>query len=794
LSQGILMQQALPVIYCPNLKCRTANPEGANACQQCGSRLPNRYLWVLGLEPDTNRVKDSLVDRYRYRGPQVVVDMQPGIPLASSFDITDDILPYLKLFPWRLHLPQVYSLLPADLSEISPKPIVLLEGAPLAFKDFSPSDSLSATEIHKIAIAEDFTEAWKQAPALRQVNWLWQMAQLWIPFQREGVTSSLINPQILRVEGPLLRLLCLDYSPDPAIPLSDLGRFWAKWCLPGVGRWQSKFTDLCDRLMDGQIATIDPLLDDLEAWLTAVRATSSIRVDVATRTDPGPTREHNEDACYPPHGTVTQNGFDGLMIVCDGVGGHAGGEVASGIAIKTLTESLQKTPLQDLPPEEVMLELESAIGVANDQIAQENDQDNRHDRDRMGTTVVMALTQKQDLYISNLGDSRAYLITDKACYQVTTDDDIATREVRLGYLPHREAQRQPGAGSLIQALGMVPASMLRPATTRFLLDSDCLFLLCSDGLSDFERVESLWREELLPLLQGKQDLAETTKRLIAAANRLNGHDNVTVALLHCQKKDINSEQTVVESSQTFLPLKTQLRDRPLVDETPRRASAMTPWILGLLMLFCVGAAFAFFFRKTAEIPALTASSPEISPSQAVMPSATESGPSSTLPPVSPAVLKPGSYWMIHVPQVSPSLKPAPSELGLRTITALSTKPFATLKEGMVLKVLEMQPNENDVAQWIHVQLCHVPVAKAVRTSANPPTNPPPQTGSPLPSVKDPNDSFILKPSDKGYVEAAPLSKNVLRVNEERVKTLMSEGCPPAATVSPSPSPSLSPSP
>jgi serine/threonine protein phosphatase PrpC len=781
------MQQALPVIYCPNLKCRTANPEGATVCQQCGARLPNRYLWILGLEPDADRVQDSLVDRYRFRGPQVVVDMQPGIPLASSFDITDDILPYLKLFPWRLHLPQVYSLLPADLLAASSAPIVLLEGAPLAFKDFSPSDSLSATEIHKIAIAEDFTEAWKQAPALRQVNWLWQMAQLWLPLQREGVTSSLINPQILRVEGPLLRLLSLDYSPDPSIPLSELGRFWAKWCLPAVGRWQSKFTDLCDRLMDGQIATIDPLLDDLEAWLAAVRATSSIRVDIATRTDSGPTREHNEDACYPPHGTVTQNGVDGLMIVCDGVGGHAGGEVASGIAIKALTESLRQTPLQTLPPEEVMLELESAVGVANDQIAQENDQGNRHDRDRMGTTVVMALTQNQDLYISNLGDSRAYLITENACYQVTTDDDIATREVRLGYLPHREAQRQPGAGSLIQALGMVPASMLRPATTRFLLDSDCLFLLCSDGLSDFERVESLWREELLPLLQGQIDLAETTKRLIAAANRLNGHDNVTVALVHCQKKDINSEQTVVEGSQTPLPLKTQLRDRPLSDdEKPRRSPALMPWLLGLLVLFCVGAAFAFFFRKTAQVPALTASSPELSPSQTktIAPSGTGASTSpSTLPPVSSAVLETGTYWMIQPAQASASVKPAPANLGLRTITALRTRPFGILKEGMVLKVLGMQQNEKDPAQWLHVQLCHVPVAKAVSTPANAPSpNNSSQAASPLSTEKD---TLTLKPSDKGYVEAAPFLKNVLRVNEGTLDTLKLEGCA-AASASPSP--------
>jgi hypothetical protein len=108
---------------------------------------------------------------------------------------------------------------------------------------------------------------------------------------------------------------------------------------------------------------------------------------------------------------------------------------------------------------------------------------------------------------------------------------------------------------------------------------------------------------------------------------------------------------------------------------------------------------------------------------------------------------------------------------------------------MVLKVLEMQQNKNDPAQWLHVQLCHVPVAKAASTSTNAPTNAPAQTGSPLPTATDLKDTVILKPSDKGYVEATPFLKNVLRVNESMLGPLMLEGCPAAPTASPSLSPS-----
>lgn len=806
------MQQALPMIYCPNLKCRAANPEGEVACHQCGTRLPNRYLWVVGLDPEVETVENLLGDRYPFRGPQVVVETQPGLPLASSFDITESILPYLKLFPWRLHLPQLYSLLTGERS------LLLLEGAPLSPQDFnipSPAGTEkgdATVDFTKIAIAENFTDAWKQAPALRQVNWLWQMAQLWAPLQREGVASSLIDPQLLRVEGPLLRLLSLNYQANLVLPLSELGRFWAKWCLPSVGRWQTKFTELCDQLMEGEITAPDELIENLEAWLAAVRTTSSIQVDVATRTDSGPTREHNEDACYPHHGAVAQNASAGLMVVCDGVGGHAGGEVASGLAIKTITEYLQQTPLPQLTPAELIQELETGIGLANDQIAQQNDQENRHDRDRMGTTLVMALAQNQDLYISNLGDSRAYLITEQACYQITTDDDIATREVRLGYLPHREAMRQPGAGSLIQALGMVPSSMLRPATTRFLLDSDCLFLLCSDGLSDFERVESLWREELLPLLQGKIDLAETTKRLIAAANRFNGHDNVTVALMHCHQVDASTAKTAItatsDQSQKPTLLKTQLRDRPFTKSVPRSTSIL-PWaIVGFLTVFGLGAVLAYLLRPSPK-PDATSSTGSPQPTATGTASAEPTSPSA-------ADLKPDTYWRIQAappatvgnpPPVSSSLP-----IAIRSRPDLTLKPLATLPSGSILKILETTPEATpeaapetkEVSGWKKVQLCYQPPVGAVPSpaqsaqgSANatptPPSSPsvgstePPSAESPTqpngaaangPSdrVKGGEASSSIQPNQSGYVEVTPFLSRARRVETQALEPSQRAGC------------------
>jgi protein phosphatase len=757
------MQQALPVIYCPNLKCRTANREGERLCKQCGASLPQRYLWVVGTDVAAYPAGSSLLDRYLFRGPQVVIDTQPGIPLASSFDITDDIQPYLKLFPFRLHLPQVYSLLTVE-SPTGSAPLVLLEGVPLAPGDFFQTDG--AEDLLKpIAVAEVFTDAWKRSAPLRQVNWLWQMAQLWTPFKQEGVAISLINPDLLRVEGPLLRLLALELDAEKSPSLADLGRFWAKWCLPHLERWRPRFGDLCDRMMEGEFKTIEPLLDELEGWLKAVRVSYPIKMDIATRTDSGPVREHNEDACFPPHGTVTQNLTQGLTVVCDGVGGHAGGEVASAIAISVLTAHLQYMPLEEMTPEGIMVELSTGVGLANDLISQQNDQENRHDRDRMGTTVVMALAKDHDLYLSNLGDSRAYLITEKGCYQLTTDDDIATREVRLGYLPYREALRQPGAGSLIQALGMVPSSMLRPSTLRVLLDSDCLILLCSDGLSDFERVDTIWQEDLLPLLLGQADLAATAKTLIEQANRLNGHDNVTVSLLHCHVNHESQAQTAVvtavtdRTSQAKPFPKTQIVTRPpqkSASVSPSKSTAkpwrLLPWLLGVGALLGIGGALGIWLQQPKPIASPTPTTPVSTPSEPVSPTI----------PIS-------TYWKVQLPPTGGSASPSLAtgqDLMLRSAIASSTaQKLGPLTDGMVLKKLEDFQTQDRI-HWLKVQVCHLPTPELPKTGniSQPSPKPPAKNG---PS---------LKPGIQGFIQDDARFKAVVESIDLDTRSL--EGCIP----------------
>ncbi|NJN24046.1 MAG: SpoIIE family protein phosphatase, partial [Acaryochloridaceae cyanobacterium RL_2_7] len=480
---------------------------------------------------------DTLLDRFVFRGPQVVLDVRPGLLPESEYDIPSLFIPYLKLFPHRIHYSQFFSILWVGEGK-ERAPILLLDQAPLSPNDLSQTiltDKEPGQHAAPLASASSLAQAWPQARPIRQLNWLWQIAHLWDDFISHGVGQSLISPALLRVEGPLIRILEL-HNDLPAAPptLSNLGAMLSKFKSLTPGSLNFLFSELCDDLISEKIKNTQELIKSLEEAIFTCQNSHSLNINLATLTDPGVVRKHNEDQCFPPSGSYFQsspNSTDSLLIVCDGVGGHAGGEVASATAIEALKEHLGNLILDTLSPNKIKQELIKASCHANDLISQRNDEEQRQERARMGTTLVMALVHNQQLYITHIGDSRAYLITKVGCYQLTVDDDIASREVRLGYLPYHEALRQPTSGSLVQALGMASSQTLHPTVQRFILDDECILLLCSDGLSDYDRVEELWQEELLPLLYRNYDLASVSERLISLANHLNGHDNITVGIM-----------------------------------------------------------------------------------------------------------------------------------------------------------------------------------------------------------------------------------------------------------------------
>ncbi|MFN7529139.1 MAG: PP2C family protein-serine/threonine phosphatase [Dolichospermum sp.] len=574
------MENDAVTLCCPNEYCQVANPLTHKFCQQCSTPLPKRYLWAVGDDFSPRDPGSILADRYLVINKSILLDIKPGLlPQIPELEDLGKIRPYLKLIPYRPHIPQVYGIL--NLGHGQPETeILLLEKPPLIV---DPS-------ITKTSLCISLDHAWTEASSIRQIHWLWQLANLWQPLVGQGVASTLLNGDVLRVEGVLVRLLELRFDRENTPTLSQLGEFWQQLLKNAKPNIAPFMQEVCKLLMEGEIQSSSGLIQILDQGLKQLARFQTTTIKIYTKTHSGPVRQRNEDACYPPGNTLMtklpQN--NALAIVCDGIGGHEGGSVASNLAIETIVQEVKELiPVTDdqINPSMLLSHLEQAVATGNDKISQQNDSEHRQGRQRMGTTVVMALPMTHEIYITHVGDSRAYWITRHNCHQITLDDDVASREVRLGYALYREALQHSGSGSLIQALGMSKSSSLHPTSQRFIIDEDAVFLLTSDGLSDFDRVEECWQSEILPILSDKKSIENVGQRLIEVANTKNGHDNVTIALVHYDVEYSEPDLTVtVDISQVLAdtesdPLDDHQKTQVMTENKTVKFSALLPLLL-----------------------------------------------------------------------------------------------------------------------------------------------------------------------------------------------------------------------
>ncbi len=277
------------------------------------------------------------------------------------------------------------------------------------------------------------------------------------------------------------------------------------------------------------------LLDDSDDMPTIVLPMQLVDIESAALTDVGQQREHNEDYFgvslvleqqrYP---TAAQVRAKGLYVLCDGMGGHAGGEVASRMAVETLREVFRQGWYADggweLPDRETIV---AAIHRANHQIYHQNLEASKMGNGRMGTTLVMLLVCGNRVAIAHVGDSRLYSFSRKqGLAQLTTDHEVGQREIQRG-MPAAEAYARPDAYQLTQALGPRDNQFVDPGMTFLELTENTLFLLASDGLTDNDLLEQCWPTTLEPMLAGTLGLEMGVGQLIELANQFNGHDNIT---------------------------------------------------------------------------------------------------------------------------------------------------------------------------------------------------------------------------------------------------------------------------
>jgi protein phosphatase len=539
-----MTNQLAAKIVCQNPECQAPNPVSHNFCAHCRTAIPKIYLWAVGEDAQSLKIGQMLANsRYVVVNDRVLLDTKPGWQPEVVDRIPEYIVPYLRSIAHCPHIPQVYGSIPLNRSGRRTTMLWLLEKAPIY------SEGLGAALAGKVM--PELTESWKGAGSIRQLNWLWQIASLWDPLQVEGVSRTLLRPELLRVEGGLLRTIELMSNGESAPKLAELSKLWQPWQKHARMVVAQLLEKICNQLLTEEIKTATQLIAILDEALRTAGQKQFLNCNYLTLSHTGPTREQNEDACYPPSGDpLYQNtGYDlSLAIVCDGIGGHHGGEIAANLAIDTIRRRIES--VLDKPetryPDSIAIQIEKSTCVANDQISLRNDTENRQERERMGTTMVMSLIYGHEAYLAHIGDSRVYRITRTGCHQMTLDDDQATRDVRLNSILYREALGLNCSGSLFQALGMNSSTALHLNIRRMILDEECIFLLCSDGVSDRDRVDRYWQTEILPVLEGKVDLATACQRMINMANTRNGHDNATVALVHCQvKQPIEAGQTTL---------------------------------------------------------------------------------------------------------------------------------------------------------------------------------------------------------------------------------------------------------
>ena len=235
------------------------------------------------------------------------------------------------------------------------------------------------------------------------------------------------------------------------------------------------------------------------------------------KTDIGKMRSSNQDVF-----TSQILGDDaGFGIVCDGMGGENGGQIASAIASQTIYESLMKHYQSGLTDEQYKDILISAVSDGNVAVYDESLQNEMYVG--MGTTAVVVLMVKNKAYIAHVGDSRVYLLKEGELYQITKDHSIVQTLLEQGKITREEALTHPQKNMITRAIGVscfVDIDYIEVSNTE-----NSAFLLCSDGLSN------TCSDSLIQQVLKETPAEKICETLIDLANKAGGIDNITTVYM-----------------------------------------------------------------------------------------------------------------------------------------------------------------------------------------------------------------------------------------------------------------------
>ena len=258
-------------------------------------------------------------------------------------------------------------------------------------------------------------------------------------------------------------------------------------------------------------------------------------IEIAARTDVGLIREHNEDSFLFGNlatgeafsennsGVLRVDTVPSLLMVADGVGGAASGEIASSLATQVSFDRLRDRQERGALKGAVIIadSLQQAVIAANLAIHEQSRENRTHHG--MGTTATVALVVGGMIYFAQVGDSRAYIVRDGVAKQMTKDQSLVQRMVDAGKLTPEQAERSEHRNIILQALG--PEATIVPEFTRDRLMGGDVVVLCSDGLSN-----QISSQEISGMVQKHEDLEALCDALIDRAIETGAPDNVTVVV------------------------------------------------------------------------------------------------------------------------------------------------------------------------------------------------------------------------------------------------------------------------
>lgn len=243
--------------------------------------------------------------------------------------------------------------------------------------------------------------------------------------------------------------------------------------------------------------------------------------DIFTQTDPGLTRDNNEDA-------IAIDSSTGLCVLADGMGGYNAGEVASGMATAFIKTEMMRWLSQtgsSASSRDVRRALEICVDNANHSIF--NAATSNPQYRGMGTTLVLGVFQGTRAILGHIGDSRCYRLRGREFQQLTKDHSLLQEQLDAGLISREDAHTSLNRNLVTRALGVEDSVQLE--LNEHKAESGDLYLLCSDGLSDM-----LVDTDIAAILMEPHSLEKKAGNLVLRANEHGGRDNISVVLAHAK--------------------------------------------------------------------------------------------------------------------------------------------------------------------------------------------------------------------------------------------------------------------